>query len=369
VPHRGNAWRDRVPMTDDVETTSSSTDSATGATQAVRLRDAAGYGLTPDRVRSARWQRLSQGLYAPYAETRSTFDLARALSQVLPRDSGFGHLTSAALRRWWLPNRLGPHVMLATTTSGVHVQRRGLYVRRSPFAEFDIVDGLSVVSAPQTLVELARDLPLVDLVPLVDCALRDGTDPDAILEAARPRMPGTPRLRLAVGLADERSESWWESVLRLLHVLPGLGPVECQVKLWEEGVLIARADLHLVGTRRFPECDGGEHRKRERHNRDLGRDKRMSRVKHERYGYTTHEIAGSPGMIIRDAEAAREWPHDPRRLRTWWRWSRPSTLTAYGRTRLAARLARYRMAAERRVARSGGSQDRCDPENAPRDAA
>ena len=92
-----------------------------------------------------------------------------------------------------------------------------------------MVDGLALMTAAQTLVELARDLTLVDLVPIVDCALAAGTSPDEILAAAMPRARGARTLRRAVGLADPRSESWWESVLRLVHVVAGLGPVECQV--------------------------------------------------------------------------------------------------------------------------------------------
>jgi len=320
---------------------------------AVLVRDAAGCGLTRARLRGSRWVRVSRGLYLPQAPERSSNDIARAVAGVLPRDSGLGHLTSARLRGWWLPHRLGPHVVMATTGSLVHVQRRGLYVRRSRFADLEEIDGVPVVSAAQTLVELARDLSLVDLVPVVDCALRDGTDVEAILAAARPRVPGARRLRQAVALADERSESWWESVLRLLHVLCGLGPVEAQVDIWRGHTFVARADLHLVGTNRYPECDGGRHREKDRHDHDLLRDKNLSRTRHERYGYTTGEIARQPDAVIRDAEDARGWPHDPRRVRTWWRYARVSSLTAYGRTRLAARLERYRLAAERRVAPSG----------------
>ncbi|MDQ4006742.1 MAG: hypothetical protein M3211_01440, partial [Actinomycetota bacterium] len=313
----------------------------------LRLADAAEHRLSRGKLRSLRWERLSHGLYRPRGQQLTPHEVAAALSGVLPRDSGFGHLTSAALRQWWLPNRLGPHVWLATTTSNVHVQRDGGYVRRSKYAEYDDLDGVPVVSAAQTLVELARDLTLVDLVPMVDCALRRGAKTDDILRAARPRVPGARRLRRAVDLADERSESWWESVLRLLHVLSGLGPVECQVPLWDGGMFIARADLHLVGTVRFPECDGGRHREKDRHDQDLHREKGISRCRFERYGYTTGEITMSPGMVIRDAEDARGWQHEPRRLRTWWGYARASTLTPYGRTRLAARLERYRLAARR----------------------
>ena len=73
----------------------------------------------------------------------------------------------------------------------------------------------------------------------------------------------------------------------------------------------------------------------------------MNRVGYERYGYSTSEIATKPAMIIRDAENARGRPHDPRRVTTWWRFARTSTLTPYGRTLLAARLERYRLAARR----------------------
>jgi hypothetical protein len=314
----------------------------------VLLRRADELGLARHNLLTLRWERLSRGLYGPCVPERTPIELARALVGVLPRDSAFGHLFSARLRGWWMPNRLGPHVALATTTSDVHVQRQGMYVRRSRYGEFEAIDGVRVSTAPQTLVELARDLAVVDLVPMVDRALREGASPSAIQAAARPRMPGARRLRRALALADPRSESWWETILRLLHVLPGLGPVECQAALNDDdGVSFGRADLHLVGTRRFAECDGGRHRERKRHASDLRREKRICRAEYERYGYTTSEIANSPGMVIRDAEDARGWPHDPARLATWWTWARTSTLTPYGRTLLAARLERYRLAARR----------------------
>jgi hypothetical protein len=292
------------------------------------------------------WQRLSQGLYGPVGLADGP-PLTAALSLVLPRDSGFGHLTAARHRGWSLPNRLGPHISFASTTSRVHVQRQGMYVRRSDYAAFEDVGGVAVTTPAQTLVELARDLSLIDLVAMTDCALGAGADPEEILAAARPRVVGAPRLRQAVRLADPRSESWWETMLRLEHVLTGLGPVDSQVELWDDEGFVARADLHLVGTRRYPECDGGTHREAQRHQADLARDKRLSRLTLERYGYSTHEIAHQPGMIIRDAECARGLTHDPARERVWWGFARGSTLTAYGRARLAARLERYRLAANR----------------------
>ena len=297
-----------------------------GPVGAVRLRDAPIVGFTRGQLRSIGWQRLSQGLHAPTRDVRPLPELVAMMSAVLPRESGFGHLTSAALRGWWLPHLLPRHVLFATTRSGVHVQRRGLYVRRSHYADFEEIEGVACSTGPETLLELARDLCLVDLVPIVDCALASGVEPASILAAARPRARGAETLRRAVALSDPRSESWWESVLRLQHTLTGLGPVEAQVDVADDsGLLVARADLQLVGTNRYPECDGGEHRTIERHRHDLRRDKAMTRLGLERFGYTTTEIARQPEAVIRDGEDARGLPHDPLRARAWWRHARGST--------------------------------------------
>jgi hypothetical protein len=300
----------------------------------------------PVQLRRVAWERVSRGVYVPRT-TQTPAQVAAAVALVLPRDSGFGHLTSALLREWWLPNRLPRHVLLATTRSGVHVQRAGVYVRRSRVADFEEVAGVPCVTAAHTLVELARDLSLVDLVPCVDRAMADGVTAAEVRAAMGSRTRGAVTLCRALALADPRSESWWESVLRLQHVVTGLGPVDSQAEIWTDGTFVARADLHLVGTPRYPECDGGEHRDRDRHHRDLARDKGFARLRLERYGYTTDEIAHCPQTIIRDAEDARGLPHDPARVRTWWRVARPSSLTGSGRARLAGKLERYRRAATR----------------------
>ncbi|MDQ1616593.1 MAG: hypothetical protein QOJ60_2532 [Actinomycetota bacterium] len=356
----------QLPADEALDPTESPRADLSLAPAAVRLKDVAAFGLNRGNIRRTGWQRLSQGLHVRADPRRSPADTAALLATVLPRDSGFGHLTSAALRGWWLPNRLPRHVVFATTRSGVHVQRHGVYVRRSVYAEVEDIGGVPVMTGPQTLVELARDLPLVDLVPMVDCALAQGVDPAEILEAAaRPGVRGGKVLRRALTWADPKSESWWESVMRLQHTLTGLGPVESQVEICGDGVFVARADLHLVGTVRYPECDGGEHRDKDRHSHDLSRDKAMARLGLERFGYTTYEIAMRPESVIRDGETARGLAHDDRRVQLWMRHAWPSTLTAHGRVRLAARLERYRRAAEHPLASSGRSSRPGSGQNSP----
>jgi very-short-patch-repair endonuclease len=266
-----------------------------------------------------------------------------AVARVLRSDAAFGHVTGAALRGWPLPWPPEGLPLFATTAGDLHVQREGVYVRRARRCPVTDAGGTAVLAAPDILAELARDLALVDLVPVVDAALRSiGLTPDQVLSAIPPRTHGLPRLRDALLLADHGSESYWESVLRLMHVLAGLTCVEPQV--WV-GDRVARGDLWLLGTRRLVEYDGDEHRDPERHRRDLRRDKALQRIGWERYPYVSREIISSPGRILRDAEEALGRPHDPTRMRRWLRPCRVSTLTAHGRAQLTARLDRYVRAA------------------------
>jgi very-short-patch-repair endonuclease len=106
-------------------------------------------------------------------------------------------------------------------------------------------------------------------------------------------------------------------------------------------VAVARADLWIVGTRRLAEYDGSDHRRLEQHQADLKREKNLSRLGLERYGYTAIEVLRAPERIIADAEAARGIRHDPSRIETWRREAANSSLTARGLTALDRRLARF----------------------------
>ena len=314
-------------------------------TTALRTAECHLAGITRHQREGPRWEQVSHGLHAPYGTKARLAEHAEAVARVLGPDAGFGHVTGAALRGWplpWLPEGLP---LFATTAGALHAQREGVYLRRARQCPVTEEGGVAVLAAPDILAELARDLALVDLVPVVDAALRaTGSTPDAVLAAVPSRTHGLPRLRQALPLADARSESYWESVLRLLHVLAGITGVEPQVWVGDRA---ARGDLWLVGTRRIVEYDGGDHRDRDQHRRDLRRDKDVLRIGWERYPYVAREIVSSPGRILRDAEEALGLPHDVRRLRRWLAHARVSTLTASGRTRLAGRLDRYVRAARR----------------------
>ncbi len=315
-------------------------------TDALRTHECRAAGPNRHQREGPGWEQVSHGLYTPYGTRLILPTHASALARVLPADAAFGHVTGAALRGWplpWLPDGLP---LFASTGGQLHVQRNGSYVRRVPFGPPDTVGALPVVGVAHHLVDLARDLELVDLVPVVDAALRSSELTAAdVLGGLRPRMHGLPRLRRALALADPRSESFWESVLRLLHVLGGISAVEAQH--WVDDARTIRGDLWLVDTRRIVEYDGAEHRSAPGHRRDLTRDKKIRRLGWERYAYVAQDIVSSPGRILRDAEAGLGLRHEPARLRRWLAYARRSTLTGEGKARLERRLARYVLAAER----------------------
>lgn len=313
---------------------------------ALLLRDARQSGLTRSKLRGSAWERPTHGVFVPAGSLRTMFALASAFQPVLPRETGYGHVTAAALRGWWLPWLPANLPLLATTSSGVHIQRPGLYVRRSTYVTV-VRDELPLVDPASCLLEMAVDLGLIDMVPLLDIALRTVCTAEEIAAVALTGRRGARMLRTALRLSDRRSESPWESILRLLHVLAGID-VEPQAPITDEvGAVVARADLLLAGTRRIHEYDGAVHRTPEQHSADLARDKLLARGGYERYGYTAAEIVSRPARVLADAETANGLPHDHRRLQRWLSAVTQSTLSPAGRARLRSRLERYARASRR----------------------
>lgn len=109
------------------------------------------------------------------------------------------------------------------------------------------------------------------------------------------------RLGEALRWADSRSESAWESVLRVLHAVCDV-EVRPQHEVYHAGLFIARADLWLVGTQVVHEYDGGEHLKRARPQQDLRRERRLSSSAWLRRSYTSDDVLHRAVTILRDAD-------------------------------------------------------------------
>lgn len=181
---------------------------------------------------------------------------------------------------------------MAIDRSDSRPQRSGLHVaRHAPVSERRFLGELACDDAEETLLACARHLALIDLVVLVDSALQLGsTSQDDLAAVAARRRRGAPLLREAVRVADRRSESVYETLLRLLHVVCEVDVEPQHMLVDRDGTHLARADLWLRGTSVIHEYDGEHHLTRPRQRKDLARSRRIGNVERLRRGYTSVDV-------------------------------------------------------------------------------
>ncbi len=262
---------------------------------------------------------MSYGLYIENREPCGLADQLRAWSLVLPSPAAFTHLSAAELRGWWLPQRIPHPVFAALRESDPCPHRSGLLVSRHPSrVPSELVSGIRLTTPAETLLAAARDLGVLDLVLMGDSALRLGhCTIDQLVKTASQRRRGAPMLRRVIGMLDRRSESPWESVMRVLHRAADI-PVEPQHEVFDQwDRFVARGDLWIVGTNRLHEFDGGVHREPDAQSRDLTRDRRLIEAGWQRFGFTKAQLLNEGATIIASTDTllGRSW--DPARLRRW----------------------------------------------------
>ena len=258
-----------------------------------------------ERRRGARWTRLGYGVHRPTSDSSLLADL-RAWQEVLPASAIMTGLTGARARGLWMPPLpedvpvfvdVPPH-RTHSTRSGVRVSRPKV------MPEFELIGGVRIATAAECLLACARDLSVLDLAVMIDSAHHAGAlSRHGLDELIASRRRGVPQLRRAAQLSDHRSESAWESLLRIIHRCADVD-VEPQVEILDAEGLVARADLHIVGTQIIHEYDGLHHRTPKGLAKDLGRDRRLLRAGWHRRGYTARDVAQRPAEIMTDATEA-----------------------------------------------------------------
>lgn len=243
----------------------------------------------------------------------------RAWAERLPDGTVFTGLTAAEAYGLWLPPLAPDRPMEIALPSGVRVRRPQVDITRHPLPPHSHgIDGIRIATVAETVLAAAVRLELLDLVVLVDGVLHEqGCTREDLAVVARGRRGG-PRVREALALADGRSESPWESLLRVLHVVCGV-PVEPQAELFDDaGRFVARADLLITGTGTLQEYDGAVHRDRGQYARDRRRDSRLADAGYVRHGYVAPDVRFRAAMILREADQALGRAYDPTRLDAWY---------------------------------------------------
>jgi hypothetical protein len=178
-----------------------------------------------------------------------------------------------------------------------------------------------VLTSPvRTILDLAAQLPLIDLVVVMDAALQKKTcTRDELVARAHDRgVRGINRYRRALELCDGRSESAMETLMRLLIVLSGLPAPTPQVKIYDEyETFVARTDLHAHGVRAAFEYDGGGHDEPVVHARDVKRWRDLRAAGYEVFPYTASDLFGRPQQIVVDYQRVLGLPLDASAVQGW----------------------------------------------------
>ena len=228
-----------------------------GTYHEVRRRAAAGagglwrprrgvYGLTPQQSDPADVH--AQRLPPPLPETREPLVISHASAAVL-----YGlPVHQSLLDGVWVThgNDVGGH------------QRRWLHTFGTKLDPDEIVDidGMPVTSLVRTTLELARYLRPQQSISALDVALsRDPGLPEAWSSwiAAHPRWRGNGRATWVLALANPLSESWGESVSRIIMAEEGIPAPVLQYPVYDEqGELVAVLDFFWEEFRVAGEYDG-----------------------------------------------------------------------------------------------------------------
>jgi hypothetical protein len=255
------------------------------------------------------------------------------LQTVVQPQAAISGSTAARLYGWWLPPGLDRQTTDITVPPGTVVNRGGVRARRRNLAHAELrrIDGVLITSAPRTLADLAGDLPLVDLVVLMDAALHlrhcDMGDLETLAETPGTRgVRGIRNFRRAVELAHHLSESPMETLMRLVIVLSHELPPLPQVDVTDDfGNWLGRVDLKAPGVKAVFEYDGAEHGEPSRHAKDVARWRALRAAGFEVYPYTAKELFGTPHEIVNDYRSSLGLPPDRRAVEGWLREFRRSS--------------------------------------------
>lgn len=245
-------------------------------------------GVSRDKLRSREFSGVSRNLYRPASWDFELRDAARALCVATP-GAWISHTTAARLHELILPPWLSesndlhlskPRKLPGTRRSGIV----GHTVVTLP-GEVEFIDELRISVRSRTWLDLARTLPLYELICMGDQLIRiprpefEGrSEPFATLDQLRAmadrhkNLQGIVRAREALELMRVGADSGPETLMRLAMLDAGLPEPELQLKLWD-GPKAPSADAGYSARRIALQYDGAHHLDEAQRHSDRRRDK------------------------------------------------------------------------------------------------
>ncbi len=224
-----------------------------------------------------------------------------ALALRLPDEAAFSHSTAAALFGIPVGPRRLEHTLRVTVPPPLTSPRiRGVrgHVRELPISDVALLRGRAVTAPARVILDLAEQLPLLDVVVACDAALRRGQVSTGELQSAvkaASGQRGVVRAREALLLSNGKAASPMETVLRLTLHFAGLPTPEVNVDLYDDfGRWIARPDLLYREARLALEYEGEHHRDRNQFDRDVRRDRDYAELGFTVLRVTAHDVLVNP---------------------------------------------------------------------------
>lgn len=264
-------------------------------------------GVTDAQLRRATRRgvllRRGQGVYALPEHLRSRGDVradAAALKAVASHET-------AAL--WWglelAHEPDGSHFTVSRNRGRRRDSVPGAVIHRRDLSDSDVVrrNGLLVTTVLQTVLDLARTLPLGPAVAAADSALRVGwLRPEELVAAVRslPPGPGRRRAHAVAQLTDLRAGSVLESMTRVLLHSAGLAPTHTQYCFVDRrGCWIGNVDFAWTFIRLLLEADGfAFHRDRSDYRSDRRRANAFAREGWWLLRVTWEDVVHEPDVVV-----------------------------------------------------------------------
>ncbi len=220
--------------------------------------------ITRRRLTEGPYVRVLHGVYADVSVPRDHALRCRAAALLMPAQAALGGRSAAAVLGAPAPGWRDP-VTVVVPAPLKWRGPEGVRVHRTDLAPGDVLDdgsGLRHTSSLRTAWDVAALETTATAVSVLDAMLRRGTvratDLSAVLRERSGRR-GSRQVRRVLDLADPRSESPPESLVRVACVLAGLPAPVPQYDVLGHGRWLGRVDLAWPEQRVLVEYEGEHH--------------------------------------------------------------------------------------------------------------